>query len=159
MKKVFQVLKAIIIALLICCALAYVLCYIFLKEQTTQFTECLINVLQTPLPIIGISILGLGYIIFKILSLTKFGKKTLIKLKEENDNLRHEIEENNKLLNEYKEMSKNDYNDLKKQIMRTEEYVIQGYEMSRNIKVKQLAQEMRGVENEETNGNTETEEI
>lgn len=159
MKKVFQVLKAIIIALLICCALAYVLCYIFLKEQTTQFTECLINFLEKPLPIIGISILGLGYIAFKIFSLTKFGKKTLIKLKEENDNLRHEIEENNKLLNEYKEMSKNDYNDLKKQIMRTEEYVIQGYEMSRNIKVKQLAQEMRGVENEETNGNTETEEI
>ena len=160
MKKFFQVLKAIIISLLVLCAIAYVLCYIFLKEQTTYFTECLINFLQKPLPIVGISIIGLGFIAFKIFSLTKFGKKTLAKLQEENARLRQENEEHKEQVKEILNTFENALNQAKNDIENTREYVIEGFELNKNIKVQALARKMRGVEDEETtNSDTKTEEI
>ena len=160
MKKFFQVLKAIIISLLVLGAIAYVLCYIFLKEQTTYFTECLINFLQKPLPIVGISIIGLGFIVFKIFSLTKFGKKTLARLEEENARLRQENKEHKEQVKEILNTFENSVNELKNDIQETKEYVIEGFELNKNIKIKEIAKKMRGVEDEETiNSDTEKEEI
>ena len=160
MKKFFQVLKAIIISLLVLGAIAYVLCYIFLKEQTTYFTECLINFLTKPLPIVGISIVALGYVAFKIFSLTKFGKKTLAKLQEENARLRQENEEHKEQVKEILNTFENALNQAKNDIENTREYVIEGFELNKNIKVQALARKMRGVEDEETtNSDTKTEEI
>lgn len=160
MKKFFQVLKAIIISLLVLGAIAYVLCYIFLKEQTTYFTECLINFLQKPLPIVGISIIGLGYIVFKIFSLTKFGKRTLTKLAEENARLRQENEEHKEQVKELLNAFETRLIGLENGVSNVKEIVAEGYDLSHNIKIKALADKMRGVEDEETtNSDTKAEEI
>lgn len=159
MKKVFQVLKAIIIALLICCALAYVLCYIFLKEQTKEFTQNVIDLLNKPLPIIGVSTGVVLFFIYKCFVSTKYGKKRINEFKEENDNLRHEIAEYKQIVGLALNTCENSINELKTDIQETKEYVIEGFELNKNIKIKEIAKKMRGVENEETNGNTETEEI
>ncbi len=160
MKKFFQVLKAIIISLLVLGAIAYVLCYIFLKEQTTYFTECLTNFINKPLPIVGISIIGIGFIAFKIFSLTKFGKKTLARLEEENARLRQENEEHKEQVKEILNVFENALNQAKNDIENIREYVIEGFELNKNIKVQALARKMRGVEDEETtNSDTKTEEI
>lgn len=160
MRKFYQVLKAIIISLLVLCGIAYVLCYIFLKEQTTYFTECLINFLKQPLPIVGISILGLGYIAFKIFSLTKFGQKTLTRLEQENANLRHENEEHKEQVKELLNVFENRLNQVESHISNVEDIVAEGYELSHNIKVQALAKKMRGVDDEEEiNSDTKAEEI
>ena len=150
MKKFYQVLKAIIISLLVICGVAYVLCYIFLKEQTTYFTECLINFLKQPLPIVGISIIGLGYIAFKIFSLTKFGKKTLARLEQENANLKSENEKYKEQVNGSLNAFENRLNRVENHISNVAEIVKEGYDLSHNVKIKALAEKMRGVKDEET---------
>lgn len=160
MKKFYQVLKAIIISLLVLGGIAYVLCYIFLKEQTTYFTECLIDFINKPLPIIGVSILVVLAFIYKCFISTRFGKKTINEFKKENDRLRNEISEQAQLVKEYEEMSKIAYNQAKNDIEHIKDIIAKGYELSRNIKVQKLIEEIRGAVYEENiNSDTETKEI
>lgn len=157
MKKVFKIITFTLLAL---CGIAYLLCYIFLKEQTTYFTECLIDFINRPLPIIGVSTLVVLAFVYKCFVATKYGKKAISEFKEENDQLRQEIEQQAQLLKTYEEMSKIALNQAKNDIDEIKEYIIKGFELSKNIKVKEIANKLRGVEYEETtNSDTETKEI
>lgn len=147
MKKVFKIIAFSTLAI---CGIAYVLCYIFLKEQTTYFTECLIDFINRPLPIIGVSLLVVLAFVYKCVISTRYGKKALNEFKQENDKLRQEVDE-------YKELVKQDLISLeialkheKEQNDELFEYFIELCELSHNVKVQALAKKLRGVEYEET---------
>lgn len=157
MKKAF---KIIIPTLLVILAIFYVVAYILWKEQTTYITECIINFINKPLPIIGVSTGVVLFFIYKCFISTKYGKKRINEFKEENDNLRHEIAEYKQIVDLALNNCENSVNELKTDIQETKEYVIEGFELNKNIKIKEIAKKMRGVEDEETiNSDTEKEEI
>lgn len=155
-----KALKIIGVTTLVLGALAYLLCYIFLKEQTTYFTECLIDFINKPLPIIGVSLLVVLIFIYKCFISTRYGKKAINEFKEENANLRHEIEKYKELVKQEQESLENAYNKAKQDIEQTKEHLITLCELSHNIKAQALAKKLRGVDNEEeTNSDTEAKEI
>ena len=157
MKKALKIIFSIVLVL---CGIAYVLCYIFLKEQTKEFTQNVIDLLNKPLPIIGVSTGVVLFFIYKCFVSTKYGKKRINEFKEENDNLRHEINEYKQIIDLALNNCVNSVNELKNDIQETKEYVIEGFELNKNIKIKEIAKKMRGVEDEETiNSDTEKEEI
>ena len=157
MKKALKITFSIVLVL---CGIAYVLCYIFLKEQTKEFTQNVIDLLNKPLPIIGVSTGVVLFFIYKCFVSTKYGKKRINEFKEENDNLRHEIAEYKQIIDLALNNCENSVNELKNDIQETKEYVIEGFELNKNIKIKEIAKKMRGVEDEETiNSDTEKEEI
>ena len=157
MKKALKITFSIVLVL---CGIAYVLCYIFLKEQTKEFTQNVIDLLNKPLPIIGVSTGVVLFFIYKCFVSTKYGKKRINEFKEENDNLRHEIAEYKQIIDLALNNCENSVNELKNDILETKEYVIEGFELNKNIKIKEIAKKMRGVEDEETiNSDTEKEEI
>lgn len=136
------------------------LCYIFLKEQTKEFTQNIIDLFNKPLPIIGVSTSIVLFFIYKCFVSTKYGKKRINEFKEENDNLRNEIDEYKQIVGLSLNTCENSINELKTDIQETKEYVIEGFELNKNIKIKEIAKKMRGVEDEETiNSDTEKEEI
>ena len=157
MKKALKITFSVVLVL---CGIAYVLCYIFLKEQTKEFTQNVIDLLNKPLPIIGVSTGVVLFFIYKCFVSTKYGKKRINEFKEENDNLRHEIAEYKQIIDLALNNCENSVKELKNDIQETKEYVIEGFELNKNIKIKEIAKKMRGVEDEETiNSDTEKEEI
>ena len=155
-----KALKIIIPTLLTILGIFYVVAYILWKDQTTYITECIINFINKPLPIIGVSTGVVLFFIYKCFVSTKYGKKRINEFKEENDNLRHEIAEYKQIVDLALNNCENSVNELKNDIQETKEYIIEGFELNKNIKVKEIAQKMRGVENEETiDSDTEKEEI
>ena len=160
MKKTIKILEIVLISLAICCGIAYFVCYIFLKEQTKEFTQNVIDLLNKPLPIIGVSTGVVLFFIYKCFVSTKYGKKRINEFKEENDNLRHEIAKYKQTVNLALNNCENSVNELKNDIQETKEYIIEGFELNKNIKIKEIAKKMRGVEDEETiKSDTEKEEI
>lgn len=146
-------MKKLKIALLIIAgvlALVSVVCYIFWKDQTTYIFECIIDFINRPLPIVGVSTGVILYFLYKCFISTKYGKKRINEFKEENDNLRHEIAEYKQIIDLSLNNYENSVNSLKNDIQETKEYIIQGFELNKNIKVKEIAKKMRGVEDEET---------
>ena len=157
MKKALKITFSVVLVL---CGIVYVLCYIFLKEQTKEFTQNVIDLLNKPLPIIGVSTGVVLFFIYKCFVSTKYGKKRINEFKEENDNLIHEIAEYKQIVDLKLNNCVNSVNELKNDILETKEYVIEGFELNKNIKIKEIAKKMRGVEDEETiNSDTEKEEI
>lgn len=129
---------------LVVVSISYLLCYIFLKEETTYFTECLIDFINKPLPIIGVSIVVVMAFIYKCFVSTKYGRRALKELRDEKElmfeqlNAEKEniIKENEKLHDEIKEQQE--------KLNYYENCLIELCEYSRNRKARDLANEIRG---------------
>lgn len=131
-------IKYFLLFTLIACCVAYIVCYATMKEQTVEFTNTVINFLNQPLPIIGVSILVLGAIIIKLLSMTKWGKSQIDKVNKELANGKTFLEESRKslektenLLNERSDAKEQEIRDLKELIYKT-------IELNPNKKIKEL---------------------
>lgn len=159
MKKAF---KIIIPTLLVILAIFYVVAYILWKEQTTYITECVINFINKPLPIIGVSTGVVLFFIYKCFISTKYGKKAINEYKEENRALKERIDEL-----EHKEEDIKDFVVAQLQLISSEQCatkstLIKSLELSKNIKIKELAKTLKGEQpygEEEIDSDTEKEEI
>ena len=78
-----KALKIIVPILLVALVIFYIVAYILWKDQTTYITECIINFINKPLPIIGVSIAIICYGLFKCFVYTKYGKKTIQKYEDD----------------------------------------------------------------------------
>lgn len=83
MTKFLKVIKAILISLACLVLGAYVVLYIIDKELAKQILATLVDYLNRPLPIVGVSSLVLAGLIWKIFQSTGYGKKAIAKMKEE----------------------------------------------------------------------------
>ena len=88
-----KALKIIVISLLVALAIFSIVAYILWKDQTTYIFECIIDFINKPLPIIGVSIAIIGLFVFKCFVATRYGKKAINEYKEENRVLKEQIEQ------------------------------------------------------------------
>ena len=156
MKKALKITGICLLAL---GCLAYLLCYIFLKEQTTYFTECVIDFINRPLPIIGVSLVVVLLFVYKVIVNTRFGKQALNKYQNELNKTQRELEEYKLSIKEEIALYKAKIDEYKQYIEQVKGYVAELCELSHNVKVKELAEKIKesGAYEENTNCDTEKE--
>lgn len=104
MKK--KIRNIIIISVLGVLGVVYGVLYILYPDSTKSITKTVLNyVCEKPLPVIGISVLTLGILIFKIISVTGIGNKSLNECKDH-------LAESKTALEESKEESKKTHEEL-----------------------------------------------
>ena len=155
-----KVLKIIVISLFVALAIFSVVAYILWKDQTTYIFECIIDFINRPLPIIGVSIAIIGLFVFKCFVATRYGKKAINEYKEENRVLKEQIEQ---IKNDTAYTLENQNLAIKKILddhQELKEVVLKSLELSKNIKVKELAKTLKGEQpygEEEVDSQEETE--
>ncbi len=155
-----KALKIIVISLFVALAIFSVVAYILWKDQTTYIFECIIDFINRPLPIIGVSIAIIGLFVFKCFVATRYGKKAINEYKEENRVLKERIEQ---IKNDTAYTLENQNLAIKKILddhQELKEIVVKELELSKNIKVKELAKTLKGEQpygEEEVDSQEETE--
>ena len=155
-----KALKIIVISLFVALAIFSVVAYILWKDQTTYIFECIIDFINRPLPIIGVSIAIIGLFVFKCFVATRYGKKAINEYKEENRVLKEQIEQ---IKNDTAYNLENQNLAIKKILddhQELKEVVLKSLELSKNIKVKELAKTLKGEQpygEEEVDSQEETE--
>ena len=87
-KKVFKIIAAIV---LVVAFIVGIVLYRVYPEQTKGAWDTIVEYMNKPLPIIGISLVVAGGILFKFFSMTAYGKRAIAKLKEEFNSEKEEI--------------------------------------------------------------------
>lgn len=100
MKKFMKVVKIILICLAIALGIAYTVLYIVNPEQAKSILDTIMDYANRPLPIIGGSLGLFGYILFKLFSMTIYGKRNVLAAKDEYK------DESSKLKSEYETYKK-----------------------------------------------------
>lgn len=77
-----KTLKIIGIVLLLACVVASCVFYIVLPTETKQFFTSVYDILNRPLPIVGVTTLAVLFFIWKIVFATRYGKKALEKVEQ-----------------------------------------------------------------------------
>ena len=155
-----KALKIIVISLFVALAIFSVVAYILWKEQTTYIFECIIDFINRPLPIIGVSIAIIGLFVFKCFVATRYGKKAINEYKEENRVLKEQLKETEKKCFELCEQQDYAIKSICNDYEKLEEVVLKSLELSKNIKVKELAKTLKGEQpygEEEVDSQEETE--
>jgi len=139
MKKVF---KYIALGLLVAFALYVLLSFILNKDGTMYWINQVIDWLNKPLPIVGITTLALLVFVWKCFIASKFGKKAINELKQENAKLREENEK-------FKQETNNKLNEFEEKQGKAKEQLISLCELSTNQKIKNFGKELEnyGKEN------------
>lgn len=132
-----KIINGILFALLGACVVAYLVCLIVMKEETLEFTEKAKDFINQPLPIIGVSIVVLGGVLVKILSLSKYGQSQIAKAEEKIEEYKELIETNKTDLEALLEAKQAEIDELKATIVKVAENVP-------NKKVKAIAEELKG---------------
>lgn len=156
-----KALKISIIALLVSLGIFSVIAYILWKEQTTYIFECIIDFINRPLPIIGVSIAIIGVFVFKCFVASKYGKKALKEYQKALDETKQEFADKEKELKEFKIYLQAELERYGLTQDKIKEVLEKSLEMSKNIKIQALANELKGEtygeEEKETNCDQEEE--
>lgn len=150
MKKVFAIIS---FTLLLCLCVAIGLCFCIIPEQTKLAMDVVVEWVNKPLPIIGVSILTLGGVVLTVLNRTTLGRKLLTQLKEEigafkseNEKLKQEIIEKEKELATHKQEQIAFLSNYSQRIDKLTENIVKVCETSPNAKIKALGEEIKGVD-------------
>lgn len=150
MKKVFAIIS---FTLLLCLGVAIGLCFCIIPEQTKLAIDVVVEWVNKPLPIIGVSILTLGGVVLVVLDRTTLGRKLLTQLKEEigafkseNEKLKREIIEKEKELITHKQEQIAFLSNYSQRIDKLTENIVKVCETSPNAKIKALGEEIKGVD-------------
>ena len=142
----------IFISILGVLGIVYGVFYILNPENTKKVTESVFDyVCNKPLPVIGISILALGFITLRVIQVTGIGKKSLSECRKELKEAREQREKSHAELLEFEEKFdqkldklENDNNDKMRQICMT----------IPNKKVNELGEEFYGEREERIDSET-----
>lgn len=85
MAKFIKVLKIVLITLIVATLGGFVILYCVNKELGKQILDSTIEFVNKPLPIVGVSFLVFGLLVWKIFSSTIYGKKALAQMKAQYD--------------------------------------------------------------------------
>lgn len=147
MKK--KVRDIIIFSVLGVLGVVYAVLYILYPENTKTISASVFDyICEKPLPVIGISILTLGLLILKIISVTGFGNKSLKECKE---HLAESKKENEKIHEELLAFEEHFNEKLESFVEQHKENMKQICSNIPNKKVKELGEQFYGTEeNSET---------
>lgn len=132
MKKFFNVVKIILVSLAVALGIAYLVLYIVDPELAKGIMDTVVDYLNRPLPIVGVSLAVLSALAWKIFSSTVFGKKYLAEAKAQ-----YEVQ--------YNESKEKFYTALAiygKEIDLISEAVLNACSTSANKKIKALGEEL-----------------
>ena len=151
MKKTKKALLITLLCLLITCGIAYIVLYCIYKQQTLDITYQVIDyICNKPLPVIGLSALTVGVVLFKLISVIAKSKGLkYATLKEELAKSEEKVAE---LKEEVKELKELVYSETDKAINFTKEVC----DALPNKKVKMIGEKYG---EERTDRSTETKEI
>lgn len=155
MKKFIRVIEIILIVFAVLCGIALCIGYIWFRENTIQILNSIKDFVNQPLPIVGVSIVGIGIFVYEIVVRTNYGRKALDRVEETAQTNYKRLEEKEL---EIEQVKKDVEEELKAQgvdIKELKEYLIELCGYSRNIKAHELANKIGGVDNgEEINSET-----
>lgn len=83
MKKFYNVVKIILISTAILLGAAFGICYIVNPVLARQIQDVVVDYINRPLPIAGVSVATAAILIWKIFSATKYGKRKIAEMKAE----------------------------------------------------------------------------
>lgn len=151
MNKALKILKISLYVILFACLVAIVVCYCVIPEQAKGVMDKIIEYLNTPIGITGLSIASIGYIFYKIISMTSIGKVGLGTIKNDFNNTKDKVENGlAKLEEKEKELAKKE-EDLKvllegysSKVKELNDSLIKVCETSPNAKIKALGEQFKG---------------
>ena len=91
MKKFVKAIKIILLSLLVLALGGYLVLYIVNPELAKQILDTLVEYLNKPLPIIGVSVTVVAVLVWKIFSSTIYGKKKIAEMKAEYEHEKAEL--------------------------------------------------------------------
>ena len=129
-------------------------CYIFMPNETKLAIDVVMDYLNRPLPIIGVSIIAIGGVALTFLKTTSIGKKSLNQLESDFDTLKVDLKEKEtkskeyfeqaKLLNEETKVVLSEYSNEIDNLINN---LVKVCETTPNAKVKALAKDILGQAN------------
>ena len=151
MNKALKILKISLYVILFACIVAIVVCYCVIPEQAKGVMDKIIEYLNTPIGITGVSIASIGYIFYKIISMTSIGKVGLRTLKNDFCNTVQKVDDGlAKLEEKEKELAKKE-EDLKvfvegysNKVNELSDSLIKVCETIPNAKIKALGEQFKG---------------
>lgn len=147
MKKALKIIGISLLALL---GIALVVLYIIFPTDTKNALSYFWQMLNTPLPIVGITTVAVLTFVWQFFANSQYGKKKINECNQEIERLKKEKEDFVNGANEkIKELLENNA-ELKG-------YISHICELSTNIKIKNYGKELLGYGEETTNSNTEEE--
>lgn len=151
MNKALKILKISLYVILFACIVAIVVCYCVIPEQAKGVMDKIIEYLNTPIGITGLSIASIGYIFYKIISMTSIGKVGLGTIKNDFTNVCTKVENGlAKLEEKEKELAKKE-EEIKVfvegysiKVKELNDSLIKVCETSPNAKIKALGEQFKG---------------
>lgn len=140
--------KKILTIILICLAVAlglYILVsFIVNKEGTMYWINYFIDLLNKPLPVVGITTSAVLIFIWRLVVATNYGKKKLNEYDEKQAKLEEEYEK-------FIESADSKINELSKENVVLKGFIVKVCELSANQKIKNYGKELLGYGKETTN--------
>ena len=137
-----KALKIICLSLIGVALVVAIIGYIFWKEQTIQVFDLIVDYINRPLPIVGVSSIIVAAFLYKCFVSTKYGKKALNELLNEKDKAFEELEQKKELLNQKEEEIKALVNAHQSEIDYIKNYLVEFCKLSNNVKVKELGEKL-----------------
>lgn len=144
MKKFVRVVEIILIVFAILCGIALLVGYIWFKDNTIEILASIKDFVNQPLPIVGVSILTLGILVYEILIKTSYGRKTLNKIADESDRQFRRLESKELDIRKIDKKVDDKLANQDKDIETIKAYLIELCGYSRNVKAHDLAEKIIG---------------
>ena len=135
MKTFKKVLLAICISLAVCLGIAITVFYIVKPDLAKEWFETIVDYVNRPLPIVGVTTLAVLIFVWKLIVTTQYGKTKLAAY----DRKVGEIE---KQYEEYKSAAEKEKEELKKQNDELKGFICHICELSTNQKIKNYGKEL-----------------
>ena len=150
MKKSKKVLLIILLSLLLACGIAYVVLYCIFPVKTQEITWLTFDyICNKPLPVIGVSILTVAFVVYKIVKFAINNKNMKInELKTKIEELKLEVENAKKEADDAREFADNVMHGTEDMINQMEERIKLLYSMIPNKKIQALGDKFYGSEKE-----------
>lgn len=142
-----KVLKGILLTLLVLCGIALIVLYIIFPNETKANISYVWGLLNTPLPIVGISIVAILVFVWQFFSHSQYGKKRINELQNKIEELKQEKQDFVFGANEKIEELENHNAELKG-------FIADICELSTNIKIKNYGKELLGYGKETIDSET-----
>lgn len=123
------------IIILLVLGIANVVLYLIFKQQYLDVLKQIYNVLNEPLPIVGITSFAVLLFLWKLIITARYGQGNINKIKDEYEK---EKEEQAKIIAEYNEKLK----EANEKVNKLNDFLSKLCSLIRNKKVKQLAEEL-----------------
>lgn len=144
MEKFMKVVKVICIALVLIVGIAFIVGYIWFKDNTIEILNSLKDFLNQPLPIIGVSILTCGVFAYEIVVKFGVGAKTIKGIVSEKDNELARIKEKELEINNFADNLTQRVDNQDISVEELKGYIIELCSYIRNVKVQELVNKIKG---------------